>query len=111
MAGGRCPDGPIEEDVVLDPIGPLLQGLTVKEKAGIELFTVVPGEVLLDRPIQVLQLRRLGSPLEMMPQLMGERLPRLLAPIEARREMSQRREGAVIQDDAALHRVHPATDG
>ena len=53
-----------------------------RKNAGIERLAVLAGEVLLGRPVEVLEIRRLRAPLEVMAQLVGEGLPRFLPPVE-----------------------------
>ena len=54
-------------------------------EGGIEGLAVLPREVLLDRPVEVLEIRRAGAPLEVVAQLVGQRLPGLVLPVESRR--------------------------
>ena len=101
-------DDPIEKDVVFDTVRAVRHDFPLKEKPRVEVLAVMPREVLLDRPVEVFEIRRPGAPFEMMPELVSQRLPRLLAPIESGREVGEGRERAVVQDDTALHRLGAA---
>src|SRR5215213_5455435 len=99
----------INEDVVLDPIVAICSPLTAEKKYGIERVSVVAGKVVLDRPIEVFQIRSLSSPFQMMAQLVSEGIPRLLVPVEVLLYASKRRKRPVIQHKPALNTVSPAT--
>ena len=64
-------------------------GLAVEIEERIERLAVLPGEVLLRRPVVGLELGRPGAPFEMMPQLVGQRLPRLGPPVETGLELRE----------------------
>ncbi len=81
------------------------RGLPRQEEERVEPLPLLPGEVLLRGAVEVLQVGGAGAPLEVVAELVGQRVPRLLPPVEAGREPGQRREGPVVEDDAALHRV------
>ncbi len=68
---------------LLDPVEPGRDLVTVLVVPRIELLTLEPPEGLIRRAIDVLERIVTGQRLEMMPQLVGERLPDLVVPIEA----------------------------
>src|SRR2546428_1551733 len=83
---------------LIDPVGDLLARV-VEER--VERLPLLAREILLRRPIVGLERTGVRAQFEMVAQLVGERLPRLLAPIEATHP-GQRREGAVVEHDAGL---------
>src|SRR5439155_7506345 len=70
---------------------------------GVERLSVMPREVLLRRRVVRLEGRDVGPPLEVMAELVGQRVPGLAAPIEvAPLEARESRERAVVQHDPGL---------
>src|SRR5713226_6112047 len=95
----RCPA--LDEHVVLDLIDPVGDLLTRAVEHRVERVALLAREILLGRPIVGLERTGVRAPFEMVAQLVGERLPRLLAPVEVA-QPGERRERSVVEDDAGL---------
>ena len=95
------PRGPLDEHVVIDFPDLRVNPLTRPVERGIERLPLVAFEVLLRSPVIGLERGRVGAPLQVVPQLVGERLPRLVAPVEVA-QASEGGERAVVEHDARL---------
>src|SRR5256886_9976182 len=92
---------PLHEHVVIDLPDARIDPFARAVEPGIERLALVALEVLLCRPIVRLECPGVGAPLEVVPQLVRERLPRLRAPVEVA-QPGEGGERAVIQHDARL---------
>ena len=90
-SGRQRGDEALEEDIVLHPVSALAGGLAVEIEERVERLAVLPGEVLLHRPVEGLERGGPGAPFQVMPQLVGQRLPRLGPPVEAGLELRRAR--------------------
>src|SRR5207245_9841416 len=91
----------LDEDVFLDLVDPIGDLFARAVEHRVERLPLLAREVLLGRPIVGLERTGVRAPFEMVTELVGERLPRLLAPLEVA-PPGERREGAVVEDDAGL---------
>src|SRR5207247_5377594 len=71
----------LDEDVVLDLVDPVGDLFARAVEHRVERLPLLAREVLLGRPIVGLERTGVRAPFEMVTQLVGERLPRLLAPL------------------------------
>src|SRR2546427_4284267 len=97
---------PVDEDIVVDLPDAVVECLSRPEEARIEWVAFVPREVLLGSPAVRAEGIQVRTPFEVMPQLVGERLPGLLAPVEVA-EPCEARERAVIEENARME-ISPA---
>src|SRR6266550_629818 len=94
---------PLEEYIVVDLIHARCHLLARSVEGWIEPLPIPPREVLLRGPIVGLERRDVGAPLEVMAELVRQRIPCLAPPVEvALIEASERGERAVVQDDPGL---------
>src|SRR5204863_8729941 len=102
MESVRVPRFPFYEDVVVDFIDARGQRLSRAVKGGVERLPLLTGEVLLGRPVVGLERLDVGPPFQVVAQLVGQRLPGLVTPLELRGEPGQRCEGAGMEDHSRL---------
>src|SRR5204862_3938031 len=95
------------EDVLVDLVGVRGDPFSRQEKERIERVVVRPRETLFRGPVVFLQLLGARLPFQVMPQFMGERLPRLGAPVEIGALACQRPEGSMVENDAGGCRIGP----
>src|SRR5512144_2234372 len=91
----------LDEHVVVYLEGPGTQLLAITVEHRVERLSLVPGEILLRGPVVRFERGDVGLPLEVMAQLVGQRLPGLLAPVEIA-EAGERLERSVIENDTGL---------
>src|SRR5262245_38861691 len=92
-----------QEEIVVEPVNALGDFLPAPVKRRIEPLSILPGEILLGRPVELFGIGGRGPPFQVMPELVSERLPGLAPPVEISVEFRQRPEGTVVQNDAAQH--------
>src|SRR2546425_1102336 len=90
-----------QEEIVVDLPDFVLHAFPRPIEQRVEGLTLVAFEVLLRRPVVGLEAGDIRAPLAVVSQLVGERLPRLRAPVETP-EACERGERAVIENDARL---------
>src|SRR5213592_2421209 len=96
----------LDEHIVVDFPDAVVERLSRPEEGRIERVALVPREVLLGDPVVCGKGVHVRTPFEVMTQLVGERLPGLLAPVEVA-EPGEARERAVMEDDPRVQ-IGPA---
>ncbi len=97
---------PLHEHVVVDLPDAVVERLSRPKEERIECVALVPREVLLGGPIVRGEGIHVGTPFEVMPQLVGEGFPGLRTPVEVA-EPGEARERAVIENDPRVQ-IGPA---
>src|SRR2546425_9937798 len=87
---------PSDEDIVFHLVNAGRHFLAGAVEDRIERLALLAGEVLLGGPVIGLESGDVGPPFQMVAQLVRQRLPRLVTPIE-RTELGQRGKGAVVE--------------
>ena len=71
-----------QEEIVVQTVDAFGDLLPAPVEQRIEPLPILTGEILLGRPVELFEVRRPGSPFQMMSELVSQRLPGLAAPVE-----------------------------
>jgi hypothetical protein len=100
----------VNEYIVLDPVGSAGFQFAAEKECRVEGLAIVTGEIMFDCPVKVLQIGCARAPFQVVAELVGQRLPGFLPPVESALQLGQRRERTMVENDPALHAFHSAPD-
>ena len=100
----------VDEYIVFDRVAVLTLRSSAQEERGIERLSIMPGKVVLDSPVKILEIRRVSSPLQVVTKLVCKCIPRFLSPVHPLLQPCQGCERTMVHDYLALQALHTTPD-